>query len=138
MRTFQNLNFDNPVTYRFPVADLQQYVLSAGEETAQMFRVVFGQSAPNIPVPALALGAEEDSRFERFLQGFRSDPGSVGGQVGRMVYFSAVVITTLGLGDIIPMTTLARTLVAIETMSGIALAGFFLNALAYRAAKAPP
>jgi hypothetical protein len=135
MRTFKNLNFDNPVTYRFPVADLQQYVPSAGEETAQMFGVVFGQSAPNIPVPALALGADEDSRFERFLRGFRGDSGSVGGQVGRMVYFSAVVITTLGLGDIIPMTTTARTLVAIETMSGIALAGFFLNALAYRATK---
>jgi hypothetical protein len=55
-----------------------------------------------------------------------------------MMYFSAVVITTLGLGDIIPMTTLARTLVAVETVTGIVLAGFFLNALAYRATKASP
>ena len=62
MRTFQNLNLDNPVTYRFPVDDLQQYVSSTGEETAQMFGVVFGQSAPNISVPALAYRAAKVSQ----------------------------------------------------------------------------
>jgi voltage-gated potassium channel Kch len=46
-----------------------------------------------------------------------------------MIYFSAVTITTLGFGDIVPITAHARTSV-IEAISGVILIGLFLNALA--------
>jgi hypothetical protein len=49
-----------------------------------------------------------------------------------MIYFSVIVITTLGLGDILPLSSLARLLVGLEAISGITLIGLFLNALAHR------
>ena len=46
-----------------------------------------------------------------------------------MVYFSATTITTLGFGDIVPLTTAARMTVSIESVMGIVLMGLFLNAV---------
>ena len=53
-----------------------------------------------------------------------------------MFYLSAVVLTTLGLGHIVPMTAASRFFVALEAITGITLAGLFLNALAFRASRA--
>jgi hypothetical protein len=47
----------------------------------------------------------------------------------RTFYLSAVTITTLGYGDIVPTTDFARILVALESILGIALAGLFLTAV---------
>ncbi len=43
---------------------------------------------------------------------------SLGLLQGTMAYYSLVIITTLGLGDIVPMTYLARMLTALEAMTG--------------------
>lgn len=48
----------------------------------------------------------------------------------RMVYFSAVTITTLGYGDIAPISATSRLLVTLESVLGIVLIGLFLNSLA--------
>jgi len=48
----------------------------------------------------------------------------------RMFYLSAVTITTTGYGDIVPLTNLARLLVALEAFWGITIIGLFLNAKA--------
>ena len=50
----------------------------------------------------------------------------------RMLYFSAVSMTTLGFGDIVPITRRARWLVICETLAGVILIGLFLNAIASR------
>jgi voltage-gated potassium channel Kch len=47
----------------------------------------------------------------------------------RMLYFSAVTITTLGYGDIVPVTSTARGIVTIEIILGPLLFGLFLNSL---------
>jgi hypothetical protein len=47
----------------------------------------------------------------------------------RMLYFSAVTITTLGYGDIVPVTSTARGVVTIEIIMGPLLFGLFLNSL---------
>jgi len=60
--------------------------------------------------------------FANATKGF---PGGVAGNLGRMFYLSAVTITTLGLGDIVPLTNTTRLLVASEAMIGILLAGPF-------------
>jgi Ion channel len=60
----------------------------------------------------------------------------VSGTFGRMLYFSAIVITTVGFGVIVPITSLARTAVGHEAIVGIILAGLFLNAIAYGAEEA--
>ena len=50
----------------------------------------------------------------------------------RMLYFSAVTATTLGYGDIAPVTPLTRNLVTVQSIVGIVLIGMFLNALAQK------
>jgi len=46
-------------------------------------------------------------------------------------YFSVVTITTLGYGEIYPLTGLARFIIALESLFGIIAIGFYLNALSY-------
>lgn len=52
------------------------------------------------------------------------------GLFGRMFYFSAVTITTLGFGDIAPISNFARMLVTLESVLGILLIGLFFHAIA--------
>lgn len=48
----------------------------------------------------------------------------------RMLYFSTVTHTTLGYGDIVPINTVARSLVAFQSILGIVVMGLFLNSIA--------
>ena len=48
----------------------------------------------------------------------------------RMLYFSTVTITTLGYGDIIPISNTARMLIALESFLGLLLIGLFINSRA--------
>jgi len=48
------------------------------------------------------------------------------GMFWRMFYFSAVTATTLGYGDIIPVTNTARMTVAIQSVLGLFLMGFLV------------
>jgi len=45
------------------------------------------------------------------------------------IYFSTITITTLGYGDLSPITDLGKILTASESIVGITLIGLFLNAL---------
>src|SRR6266700_1828860 len=60
--------------------------------------------------------------LQRYLTGVKGDPSGISGQCGRMLYFSVVVMTTSGLGDIVPMTSRSRGLVAGEAIFGITFA----------------
>lgn len=51
------------------------------------------------------------------------------------MYFSAVTITTLGYGDILPSNMSTRLLVIIEASLGVILAGLFLNSLAHKQSR---
>lgn len=64
--------------------------------------------------------------------------GSFSQQDGSLLiwlYFSVVTVTTLGFGDIYPVTELARALVLLEVGLGVLLAGFFLNAYSLKLAQ---
>jgi hypothetical protein len=130
----------NSVTvYHFPEADFSKYASPFKEDNENLFKLIFGQGNQGFGIlaPALALNRQEDLQFRNYLQGIRGDPSSVSGHFWRMAYLSAVVITTLGLGDIVPITWQARILVASEAIAGIVLAGLFLNALAFLASSRP-
>ncbi|MDO4535635.1 MAG: potassium channel family protein [Clostridium perfringens] len=45
----------------------------------------------------------------------------------RMLYLSMVTITTLGFGDIVPLTTTTRMLIGIESTIGVIILGWFVN-----------
>lgn len=51
------------------------------------------------------------------------------------IYFSVVTITTLGYGDIFPMTDSGRILTGIEALLGIVLIGLFLNSISEHRAE---
>jgi len=59
-------------------------------------------------------------------------PSRDSGVLARSFYLSAVTITTLGYGDVVPMTDRARILVALEAVMGVGLAGLFLTSVAAR------
>lgn len=48
---------------------------------------------------------------------------------GSWLYYSVVIITTLGFGDFTPARGLAQLVTTIEAMTGMILIGFFLNAV---------
>ena len=102
---------------------------------------------PNVPAPPLPAffpGYEGGSdrplqlitkgsttaRLVAYANAVRGFPGEVSGRFRRMLYLSTVTVTTLGYGDIVPLTTTARSLVASESILGIILIGLFLNSLA--------
>jgi hypothetical protein len=59
-------------------------------------------------------------------------PSRKNGLIIRSLYLSVVTTTTLGYGDIVPLTSLARLLVAIQTILGVVITAVFLNALLNR------
>jgi len=75
------------------------------------------------------------NKINAYLSAFKGVGPDISGNIWRMLYLSCVVITTLGLGDIVPVTQSARAVLGVEAMSGVVLAGLFLNALAYRASR---
>jgi hypothetical protein len=85
-----------------------------------------GRRILEIPASALAVGAE----LRRASIG-RATPDW--NTFIRMLYFSAITITTVGYGDIVPVTTRTRLLVAIEAVFGVVLIGLFLNSIAHEA-----
>lgn len=45
-------------------------------------------------------------------------PGALDKFHSNMIYYSLIIITTVGIGDIVPQTPIARTLTAVEAMTG--------------------
>ncbi len=93
---------------------------------------LFKSSDSILIAPALSWDEDQESRVTRFAIGRAGDPSGVSDELGRMMYFSAIIITSVGFGDIVPLTPMARFLVAFEAVLGWTLAGFFLNAVARR------
>jgi voltage-gated potassium channel Kch len=59
-------------------------------------------------------------------------PVSFSDNYWRMFYFSTITVTTLGYGDIVPLTNKARLIVSTEAVLGVVVIGLFLNSLSKR------
>ena len=104
----------------------------------EVYRQIFKSYGESLVLDdMLVLSRLDNKRIDHFIAGFEGNAANVAGSCSRMLYFSAIVITTVGFGDIVPITPFARGLVATEAVLGIILAGFFLNAVAHRASKGP-
>lgn len=117
--------------YRTPTIE-NIHVLPVSPKLIFPYRAVWdgdpvGEAQRPILLPISDVLETEMKSFNRTSKGF---PSKSSGTYARMFYFSAVTITTLGYGDIVPITNLARLLVAIESILGIVLIGLFLNSLA--------
>lgn len=69
-------------------------------------------------------------QLREYLDTMRGKPSPPRFGYGKYVYLSVVTITTLGFGDMVPVSDGARTVIAIEALFGVVVAGLFLNALA--------
>jgi hypothetical protein len=88
------------------------------------------------PISSLTLPAHLRTAMLSYKQAHSGFPTlSSSDQLGRMVYFSATTATTLGTGDILPVTPLARFFTALQAIVGILSVGFFLNAIATRVSR---
>jgi hypothetical protein len=58
------------------------------------------------------------------------------GDFWRMLYFSAITISTVGYGDIVPLSGLTRFFAAFEATTGIILLGLFVNSF-YNLSRLP-
>lgn len=74
-------------------------------------------------------------RAKNYVDGQKGIGSAIEGNFVRMIYLSAVTITTLGYGDIVPLTSLARILISLEAVLGIIVIGLFLNALSFERSK---
>lgn len=81
------------------------------------------------PGPVLALPRDVQTDLQDLWHSNQGLAAGIAGQFGRFLYLSAVTITTLGYGDIVPIGTIARWLVAIESVLGIIVIGAFLGSL---------
>ena len=79
---------------------------------------------------AIAISSELQERITSLKDSFDGFPARSSGAFGRLLYFSAVTQTTLGFGDIVPISDRTRLLVGIQSVLGIILIGLFLNSLA--------
>jgi|GEM_PF-4621464 len=70
-----------------------------------------------------------NNRIANLLASYNGDPSHLRGNYIRMLYLSATTITTLGLGDILPISNLARILVTIQSILGVILIGLYINTI---------
>lgn len=83
-----------------------------------------------VPDDRLLVDYQTLDLIDNYRQAATGDPSPEGSSFPRFLYLSAITITTLGFGDITPVSTRARLLVAIEAVLGVAFAGLFLNRVA--------
>jgi Ion channel len=88
-----------------------------------------GQNAPPIVQTTLSMPKPAFSKLVAWIDGMHGFPANSSGTPWRMLYLSAATITTLGLGDILPVSDKVRLLVGLESFLGVVLIGLFLNSL---------
>jgi hypothetical protein len=72
------------------------------------------------------------ANMERYYVASQGNPDKLTGKLMRFMYLSSMTITTLGFGDIVPVSDRARFAVACEAIYGVVVVGLFLNAVARR------
>lgn len=78
----------------------------------------------------LTLSVAVNNLIVRFFNSLQGDPSQASGNWMRMLYFSSTTLTTLGLGDITPVSSEARLWVWLEAVVGLVVIGLFLASLA--------
>jgi len=78
---------------------------------------------------ALHIDSETEDKLQSLIKANKGFPAKTAGSFFRMMYLSATTLTTLGLGDITPISNWARFLITLETILGIVFMGLFVNSL---------
>lgn len=107
-----------------------------------LIKIIFaGVKMEDVPAPeghtsyTITLTPDLYKRLNDFQEGSSGNPGYISNNFSRMLYFSVVTITTLGYGDIVPLTEKTRLLVGLESTLGVLVVGLFFNSLANQIKK---
>jgi voltage-gated potassium channel Kch len=126
---------EEAVLTSFPEVDAQQ-----GIPLPEVLSQVFGdldviRAGIRKAVQQIVITQDDLTRMRAFTAGFSGFPDRVSGVMGRMLYLSTITITTVGYGDIVPLSGLARFLVGLEATLGIVLLGLFISSLTVQQKK---
>ena len=115
------------------IDELTDNLLVTPTERVEIARAIFPFDYEGRPSESIILYISNkiESCLQKISSASKGFPSSISGNFVRMFYLSAVTITTLGYGDVIPITTTSRILVSFEAILGLVLIGLFLNALWY-------
>lgn len=78
---------------------------------------------------SILIKKRDTNLMSNFINASKGFPHKISDNYLRMLYLSASTLTTLGLGDITPISSLARFLIILETIVGIVLIGLYVNSL---------
>lgn len=101
---------------------------------------IFAGKIRNLETPrrgVLALPMAIQDRISALKNSFDGFPARSTGTFDRLFYFSAVTQTTLGFGDIVPISERTRLAVGLQSVLGIVIIGLFLNSLAQPLSSRP-
>jgi hypothetical protein len=97
----------------------------------------FPEGFPSYPTQYNVGLSESTMRaLEAYIEAMQGFPDSMSGNFWRMLYYSVTTMTTLGYGDICPITPAARFLSGFQSILGIVLVGLFINSIAFEANEA--
>jgi Ion channel len=121
-----------------PTTDLGQSNLQSSKLFSPYFREQDSMLG-NVVSPRLDLRFDGTASLQRACtgianihRGLKGDSSFLPGSGLRMIYLSTTTITTLGFGDITPLTDRARLLIGSEAIIGMVWLGLFLNAVGRR------
>lgn len=117
--------------FRIDPASVRASTISV-DDNSHLLVELEGEYAGQIAYPTsglLTLSVGVDRRLVRFFNSLQGDPSQASGDWMRMLYFSSTTLTTLGLGDVTPVSSAARLWVWLEAVGGIVLIGLFLGAI---------
>ena len=83
----------------------------------------------DLELNSIVLGHSQDfgKKFEGWAAAQSGSTARLNGLFWRMFYLRSVTTTTLGYGDIVPLTTPARILVSVQTILAIIAMGGFIS-----------
>jgi hypothetical protein len=119
--------------------DITYFMVSSsndsGEEALSAPLQLFEQYTNSTSNPTMPMTQNQLYSVQELAYAAQGLVGGLPDEFPRMLYFSAVSATTLGFGDIVPVTTGSRLLVTSEALLGVVIVGLFLNSLARRSSN---
>lgn len=137
--TIKDADNTEPIDFKFvTIEDFGNYTV--GSSSQEIIDALFPSNDPDLAgnIRYLRVSPQLSLQMQSMSRGLQGFPSGFSGNFVRMFYLSASTITTLGYGDITPITTTSRILVSMEAIIGIVMLGLFLNALSFERASRNP
>jgi hypothetical protein len=120
-----------------PVHGALVITIREGSQTNNTVDLLFPRKGAAENEHVVGLRGNEAEVFKHFIDEYNGLSSGIGEDRSRMLYLSVVVVTTLGLGDIVPLSDEARAFVGGEAIAGIILVGLFFWSIARSKADPP-